>query len=615
MTEEIYIDGTLMDLDAGKTSVQMIFQSPVMTDFQSVVSNRTSNVTLPLTQHNLRAIGYVGTQADSNFPYTRHSVVYKRDGMQLLSGFAVLMSIKASTITFCFTWGNVKAMETLFAKKLRELSGTPYTTFPASSPYTISNINHGGGREGVGIPVGELLTKIEAECGVSGLEPLKWAAENVGYEQLGKYEFMLGLTTRNGNTTTRARQCLKMPGLIIAGGEQSSSQIPYALFLSKGSGGQDLYGQMMDYGCIRTDGASKVRIKITGKLVVDITSVTGRPQLLDLYLMRDTNGYATMTKQLLARPTSVVTETHGSLPHFIVTYDNLNLEAIFDIAGCQNIRFAVCIDTNAHVGAIDSRTAITNFEVCFDPSEGQDVLYGTGLQAYPLYPNLPDITCGQLIKNLLWLTGRFAYSQDGRSFQLVSFNDIMANKANARDWTQKMRTANPTERQTKLDGTAQRNLFRYAEADYYDNTQYQGVLPTEDETINDETEYCKSDFAITPENKIPVWVQDEDGEWDFGGDGLPTYLVERIVYSGAISTGRYRNEQRWSWILDAYYAQYAAIIRKPVVLTAEFVLTTYDLYSLDMTIPVYLQQTGHYYLVRKLTTKSGGLAEAELIQI
>ena len=105
MTEEIYIDGTLMDLDAGKTNVQMIYQSPVMMDFQSVVSNRTTNVTLPLTQNNLKAIGYVGTQVDSDFPYRKHSVIYKRDGVQLLTGIATLLSIKARTITFCFTWG------------------------------------------------------------------------------------------------------------------------------------------------------------------------------------------------------------------------------------------------------------------------------------------------------------------------------------------------------------------------------------------------------------------------------------------------------------------------------------------------------------------------------
>jgi hypothetical protein len=110
-----------------------------------------------------------------------------------------------------------------------------------------------------------------------------------------------------------------------------------------------------------------------------------------------------------------------------------------------------------------------------------------------------------------------------------------------------------------------------------------------------------------------VWTLN-DGEWDYNGDGQP---VRILISEGGLRLlhARYDEQLRWQWILDNRYRPYADIIRRPVVLKAEFVLTTYDLFSLDMTIPVYLKQTGHYYLIRKLTTKSGGVADAELIKI
>ena len=139
-----------------------------------------------------------------------------------------------------------------------------------------------------------------------------------------------------------------------------------------------------------------------------------------------------------------------------------------------------------------------------DPDQPEDVIYGTGLNAYPVALNLPDMSCGQFIKNLLWLRGEFAFSQDGKTFEFATFNELDANKANALDWTDKMITLQPKQRETKLDGTARKNYFRCAEADWYDTGQYQGILTVDDETIEAETEYCKCDFALAPNNKIPV---------------------------------------------------------------------------------------------------------------
>lgn len=603
MTEEIYIDGTLMDLDAGKTNVQLIYQSPVMTDFQSVVSNRTTNVTLPLTQNNLKAIGYVGTQADSDFPYTKHSVIYKRDGVQLLSGFATLLSIKASTISFCFTWGNVKAMEALFSTSLRELTALGRCRYPAiDSDHLLSLIDYGGGRRGVGIRVYDILNAIQSKCGVTGLMNL------CKPHATGDERYWLALTTRNGDTTTRALQ-----GVLYGNPRARMWQVNdnfYLTTLYAGTNGTDPHGSMTDYGIIDVSGASVLQLRLNGSFECKQYGTTYAKRTMKLVFNTGT-GWNYDDGITLCEPTYVTSESGTPVYKYSFSSESMNI----DVSTYEKVAIAIMADIGNYDPTLRN-VSMSELRAILDPTENEECLYNAISQSvYPVYLNLPEMSCGQFIKNLLWLRGEFAYSQNGRDFEIISFKQLQANKVQARDWTDKMTTLYPTERQTKLDGTAQKNYFRYAETDYYDNTQYQGVLRTYDETIDEEHEYCKSDFAICPDNKIPVWSANDDGEWDFAGDNIPPVLLYSYPLLVVFRYTGYNSKLKWSSRLAEWYDQYAKIIRKPVVLKAEFVLTTYDLFSLDMTIPVYLKQTGHYYLIRKLTTKSGGVADAELVKL
>ena len=589
-----------MDLDAGKTNVQLIYQSPVMTDFQSVVSNRTTNVTLPLTQNNLKAIGYVGTQVDSDFPYKKHSVIYKRDGVQLLSGFATLLSIKASTISFCFTWGNVKAMEALFNTSLRELTTLGRAPYPATlvdSIHYLYYINYGGNRKGVGVAIYEILNAIQNKCGVSGLLDL------CKPHPTGNDRYWLALTTRNGDTRTRYLQ-----GTVYGTPRARMWKVNdlfYLTTLYAGADGRDPHGSMSDYGIIDVSGANTLELTLKGTFDRYQYGTSYRKNEMRL-AFNTGDGWDYDNGTLLCTPTYVSSQTYR------YTLDNT-----FTIDVSQYEKVAIAI--NADIGNYDpslSNVNITEYRAVLDPGESEDCIYDTANgYVYPIWLNLPDMSCGQFIKNLLWLRGAFAYSQDGRTFSIISFNQLQANKTVARDWTEKMATLHPQERQTKLDNTAQRNYFRYTEADFYDNTQFQGVLRTEDETIDEEYEYCKSDFALCPDNKIPVWSMNDDGEWDFAGDNIPPVLLYSYIQLSGLRYAGFNSRLIWSSRLAEWYQQYAKIIRKPVVLKAEFVLSTYDLFTLDMTIPVYLKQTGHYYLIRKLTTKSGGVVDTELIKL
>lgn len=585
-----------MDMDAGKTNVQLLFQSPMLTDFQSITSNRTSSVTLPLTQHNLAAIGFLGTQADNVYPYRKHSVVYKRDGVQLLSGIATLLSVGASTLSFCFTWGNVQALETLFATNMRDLgeADEEYSVYPpnnALNPSHVIEVNYGGGRKGVGVKVADVLTRIENKCGVTGLAELADANED------GSLEYALALTTRNGDTRTRELQGVSLGYPMGLSNWEASTGNWFTTL--KQLGGSDPHGWMNSKGIVDTSVAEKVRIHMEGSFEYMITTSTPYTPIGLRLLYNTGDGWYIANSIMLQEATQISSNTYEVDIDYDETFDASQWEACCLCVMYDSVQAGADVIVSSLMGAND---------IILDPDKEDDVMYNIGtINNYPVYRNLPDMTCGQFVKNLLWLHGAFAYSKDGRDLRIVTFNDILERKAQAVDWTDKL-NGRPTERQYRLEGTAQRNLFRYAEADYYDNTQYQGVLETDDETIAEETEYCKSDFGIAPGNLIPAWTNN-DGQWDY-----TEYPCAIIVTSGA-RKGKYYTMQDWSNILGSYYEQYAKIVRRPVVLKGAFILSTYDLYALDLITPVYLRQTGHYYLIRTITTKGGGLADVELIQI
>lgn len=596
MTEQIYIDGVLMELDSSRVNVQLIYQSPVLVDFQQIVSNRTTQVTLPMTSRNMAAVGYTGTQADSVYPYRKHSVVYKRDGVQLLSGIATLLSVGASTLSFCFTWGNVKALETLFAINLRDLGGADevYSVYPPNdslNPSHVIEINYGGGRKGVGIKVSDILGRIESKCGVTGLTGL--ADANVG----GSLEYALALTTRNGDTRTREMQgvFLGYP-MGLANWEGATSNWFTTL---KQQGGSDPHGWMDSNGIVDTSGAEKVRIHLEGSFTFTIATLNPYAPV-GLRLMWDVGDGWYVAHSMLLQEAVLTGEN---------TYEiNINYDEVLDASAWNACCLCVMYDS-VHAPSYSITQSLMSYnDIILDPDKEDDVMYNIGiLNTYPVYKNLPDMSCGQFLKNLLWLHGAFAYSRDGKALEIISFNDIAQRKAQAVDWTEKLKDK-PSELLYRLEGVAKRNLFRYAEADYYDNTQYQGVLISDNETIADEKEYCKSDFAIAPGNLIPAWTNN-DGQWDY------TEYPCGIIVTPGIRKGKYYTLQDWRNILSSYYEQYAKIVRRSVVLKGTFILSTNDLYALDMITPVYLQQTGHYYLIRKLSVKGSAECDVELIKI
>lgn len=599
MTEEIYIDGTLMDLDAGKTNVQMIFQSPYLTDIQSIVSNRTSSVTLPATSHNKAAIGYLSQQQDSMFPYRKHRAIYKRDGVQMFDGKATLLSVTDKQIQMCFTWGNTDAFQKLFDTNLQELDLGRCSYPPpllGQADYMLGQIGFGGGRRGVGVSALKVLTAIQTKCGVTGLTELS--------RMNSRRRYALALTTRNGDVQTRNQQNIHITTFGASNWQADSN---YWLTTLTRLTGRDPHGYVNAYGIMNVSAAQKLTIFLRGNFTKN-QYATINVSSHDMKVIFDKgDGWDYDNGILICHPTNLSPSTSAVWKY------TFNFSQEIDVSDVQRMAIAICSDISSNSVSLQDMS-ISQADITPDYDTPEEVIYGSNVSStYPVALNMPNMSCGQFIKNLLWMHGQFGYSLDGKTIILTDFKELFANKVNAIDWTDKLVTLQPKERQTKLD-TAQKNYFRYKEADWYDNSKYQGALVTDDDTIDVEKEYCQSDFALIPQNSIPVWSKNEDDEWDFAGDNLPPILIAGLN-NVVMLTACYNSGQRWNNLLNSYYAEYASVILHPVVVKCDLFITTADLNALDMRIPVYLKQTGCYYLIRKLTTKSGGLAEAELVKL
>lgn len=628
MYEEIIINGKTMELDANSKGVQMVLQSPYLTDIKAIISNRTNTVTFPATPHNKAIIGCTSLQQDSTFAYRKHRAIYKRDGVQMFDGKATLLSVTDKNIQMCFTWGNTDAFQKLFDTNLRELSlgRSRYPATLLSNPNNyMTFIKYGGGRDGVGVSAKKVLEAIETKCGVTGLQSLATVK--------GDSKFVMALTSRNGDTTTRNAQRLRFGDAYppVNGKKQFASGNKKALLFGPAAATKvDVHNYFDDDSkWFYTNGETKVKIVYDADIYFKYDSYSAfalEDVELDMIFSEEGSITADTRKEKIADAKLVDSGSYGETgPYWRLYRVNANVTKTFDVNGATYIGLRLCTFPQATIfvdAFIDSDNgSVTTIDITFDPDEGEDVIYGqTALgDIYPIGLNMPDMSCGQFIKNLLWLRGEFAFSQDGRTFEFASFNALKTNKSKAKDWTDKMITLQPKERQTTLDGTARKNHFRYAEADWYDRDQYSGSIKIDDETIQAETEYCKSDFALAPDNKIPVWSKNEDDTWDFAGNDIPPVLLVgsdvTLLINWLVIGAGYSSMQRWPSILSRFYQQYADAIEHPVIIKADFLITTADLNALDMRIPVYLKQTGRYYAIRKLTTKNAKVAEAELIEL
>ena len=71
----------------------------------------------------------------------------------------------------------------------------------------------------------------------------------------------------------------------------------------------------------------------------------------------------------------------------------------------------------------------------------------------------------------------------------------------------------------------------------------------------------------------------------------------------------------WNTLLSEYYSQYKSLVNRPRVIVEYVRLSSVELQTLDLTVPVYLSQYGSYWAVINVKTKENDVCEVKLLKM
>ena len=71
----------------------------------------------------------------------------------------------------------------------------------------------------------------------------------------------------------------------------------------------------------------------------------------------------------------------------------------------------------------------------------------------------------------------------------------------------------------------------------------------------------------------------------------------------------------WGNLITTYYEGFFEMIERMRLYRCEMILSALDLYEFDFYKRIYVSQLGGYFAPNKITYKTGGMAEVELIKI
>lgn len=587
-----------MDQEGGKPT-SLVYQSPIFTDIDNIVSNRTNSVNFPVTRNNLNAIDNCQmTSGSSKFAYRRHTVKYYRDGVQIFSGYGTLMSVTQTQIKFTFTWGNVAAFKKLLDYKLRKIKGPvgqeeisiPWRDNAVNTPNFAMNLDTGGYPHPV-MKVSTLLAGIELTTGVT--------IENK--ELLSDYR--IPVTGKQADDNAKRNQ-----GAMTGSDIFAKTWGMMCHFLTSAPA-NDVRGMYIGNGMYDVEPYETLQIIVPASFRYSCTKHAGvSSQQVAVFAVDEDGNHPKQLAYVQMHKTE-------SGARFIYTTgsDIFGKETILNLNVSEYTH--LMIKVREFGSAIESATTMEgNLTLIPDYDKEQELIYGG---VYPMIRNLPDWTLSQLLKNLMKMEGLFATCPDESTIRLVSIDDLYAQRENAVDITDALMlgSSDNLTKEYSFGSYSQKNIFKYAE-DGTVKTDASGYISIDDDNLGAESELLSLDFAASDDNgktvSLPLYTKNEDGGYDYA-DVTPRILKVKSV-EGNREKLTFRGLE-WPRLIADRYSGFSDVIRNAKVIKASMRISTVQLANLDLMTPVFSYSLGHYYAILSLTTKENGIADVELLQL
>lgn len=598
MQDVLYINGEAVDL--GGKAVNLEYINNVLSDIDKISSSHSYTIKLPLTSRNSRIfdmvenVAHVSSRVGVYLPaeYRRNGVTITKDAQ------AYVTEASPEGISICLVWDSFAALSTWLkaGKKLRDLTfpaytwGTAPTPWSASLPPVVVAKYQTLGTEVImpapTVSATYILNEIMSEAGIA----VSYDAASTGFGALyvplcsrigtkvpdagGVFDawHVYAPTSPLGDVTRRVRPVTRYSGSMAV---ESQGIIQVA---DVDAGALDVYVSMVfDFGSIGVFDFSEF-------LVLE-------------FVAHNTDG----TDNVLQRLYSDSAEG-TSFRRLSGTFTLSDLEGVSYIYMRVSGFRAQVASTFTGVGTLTvvptKRTAVQG-------------------EPYPVGGNMPEMSQVDYVKALCVLCG-VQVVQQGETLRFVSISDYAQAVASgvADDWSAKIVNYQgvPTSVQYKVGDYAQRNWLRYSEDEENGGVAVDGLLLVSDRTLEYEKDLAKIPFAASRDSIINHYQRNNEGN-------IEDVEVEPRIgtvdeYEGEVRLRFRRNEMAFDTRIANYYGSLARLLTNAHQVRVYARLSEYDLAGLDWLRPVYLAQTGQYYIVSKVSTDTDSdICEVTLIQL
>lgn len=609
MIQKLYINNELVDLSEN-TSITLNFKSNIFGDVSKITASNSQTINLPKTTRNRRIFDNASAPAyNSRFPYVRHTCRYEQNGVELINGYAVMLS-SADTYEIALYWGVLDRYQGWVDANpsLRDLEGDEFRQWDSSitavayntflnSGYGYAHYDMLGNQYGKSVKISKSLRNIHPSVSV------RWL--------LNKIEAQQGLSFVFSNRLMDDVRQLILPCVTTNAGERYWSEAKLTATAELHIGTQSVQLVALDvvapeYITVEnreisgfdgsrtyfgTAGADKVRFTFK-----DFTSGRYKSGSVFNVRVRTTDGSTNIGYEF-----NTTTNSGG-----VVGFD---LSQEISVEGMDEVYFFISNHSSATSGTWRAE-AFT-----YTPLVSENA-YPC---AYDIMPNVPDITQIDFIKALCVMLGAFAMpdKDDPNAIQFVGVDDLIANKATAIDWTDRLigeQGADPQESLFSINDWAQDNWFRYTEdesvikdADY--------SLKVANESLERERDVATLPFSASDDGKI---LQYDINVNDAGVASVELRDVKpRIMRLYNAENGEAAMRflgLSFKELLSSYYAGYSAMLNNAVVIKEKLHLSEFDIKDIDFTKPIYLAQYGRYFGLVSLQV-SGAKCTAELAML
>lgn len=630
----IYINGELVDLYPG-TIVATTFKAFEIGDLTSRNSTYTNQFRLPKTETNKRIFGFADNiKSGTTFPYTRYTGKIVQNGIEVLAGAAVRLTESNEYFNIEFFSGAFNFFDLLGERTLSDLwqdKAPQLTDWPLANSLLEPVFFNTGALDESDNPL-----SFDGKLCIKYMDVLKKIIEDNGYSATGNvlsnetleslYFLAFGFQDKYNDKFPKLREChAERDTSVPFVATDSNLKIAFTKVIHNGGfyDGNSTF-QVSD----ELYGGTFFLCNAYAVLVIDSIVFAGGATRLRVQL---SSGSGTYTIPDITGPGTYLLELSDN-----VVQDPLGSPVTF-ISGIDGLEVFVQARTTDSIGNPTGSATVTFAQGTSFRIECLKDIPLPGLYRY-VSGVLPDLSQKDFFRDFAIRTGTL-FRERGGILECKTISEIIADRANAVDWTSKRDTTRPDKVVYEFRNYAQNNYFRYQSTDDLTSDETgEGNIEIENQNLEDEREVYTSPFSSShtrPHGNanagfviaadIPIV---EDGA-DENDPGLRLLMVRarrasEPILSGSISNykvgyfldvdGIEGKDASFQHALSEHYVSLTEFLQKAKVVTRYYNLTVIDIAALDLFKLVY--DDGAYFLINTVENfVPGQLTKVELFKV